>query len=144
MMMGGMRRMGAGRTARVTAVSFTALLAATTEVPTARPTSSTTTIPSLSSWFRIRIAFRVLAVAAEREREQHWHLTYGLVHVLAPPLTYSRERDEALHNHLCPRGPGASPLEEGIQGYCYGTGSSNSCYIAFHKTSSWNRLWREK
>lgn len=68
MMMGGMRRMGAGRTARVTAVSFTALLAATTEVPTARPTSSTTTIPSLSSWFRIRIAFRVLAVAAERER----------------------------------------------------------------------------
>lgn len=59
--------MGAGKTARVTAVSLTALLAATTEAPTGRPSSSTTIIPSLSSWFRMRTAFRVLAVAKERD-----------------------------------------------------------------------------
>ena len=123
--------MGAGRKARVMAVSLTALRAAITEVPTSCPFSSTTTIPSLSSWFLISTAFSVLAVAGRR-------LTGGGGEESA--LTYSGEGDEALDHHLGVWAPGASSLEEPIESHCNGAGSRHCCHIALHKPPSRHRL----
>ena len=63
MMTGGMMRMGAGRTMRVTAVSMRAFLAATFDDPTTFLFSSNTLIPSDSSLLRISTTLQVLAVA---------------------------------------------------------------------------------
>lgn len=71
-MIGGIIKMGAGSTARVAAVSFSAFLAAIFETPTTVPSFVVTSMPVLNSFILMSTTLQTLAQAAH-EQENYYN-----------------------------------------------------------------------